>query len=142
MRALLAILVVCAAGACGTNDDLTLRPPEAEDTPPTPGPPRPGPPRPGPPPPSTLVATVRVERSSFVPFTLTVRVGDTVRWTWIEGDHSVTSGPFCTPDGRFDSGVLAPPAEYRFTFDEPGEYPYFDQGLCGVGMMGTVIVEP
>ena len=35
----------------------------------------------------------------FVPDTLNISVGDTVRWTWAESGHSVTSGPPC--DGRF-----------------------------------------
>lgn len=137
MRALLTVSLAFALSACGTDDFLTARPPEADTTPPTPGPPRPGPP-----PETTLVPTVRVEQAAFVPLTLTIRAGETVRWVWIDGPHSVTSGPFCTPDGRFDSGNLEPPSEFRFTFDEPGEYPYFDYALCGVGMIGTVIVEP
>src|SRR5438132_512841 len=31
----------------------------------------------------------------FVPDTLNISAGDTVRWTWAEGGHSVTSGPPC-----------------------------------------------
>src|SRR5919108_356657 len=39
----------------------------------------------------------------FVPDTVNISVGDTVRWTWAEGGHSVTSGDPCTSDGQFCS---------------------------------------
>src|SRR5256885_6640251 len=39
----------------------------------------------------------------FVPDTVNISVGDTVRWTWAEGGHSVTSGDPCTADGQFCS---------------------------------------
>src|SRR4030095_2736600 len=38
-----------------------------------------------------------------VPDTVTISVGDTVRWTWAEDGHSVTSGDPCTPDEQFCS---------------------------------------
>ena len=51
----------------------------------------------------------------FVPDTLNIFVGDTVRWTWGSDDHSVTSGTSCTADGQFcspdntncDAGILS-----------------------------------
>jgi plastocyanin len=51
----------------------------------------------------------------FVPDTLNISVGDTVRWTWAEDGHSVTSGDPCTPDEQFcspddtncDQGILS-----------------------------------
>ena len=41
----------------------------------------------------------------FVPDTLNISVGDTVRWTWGSDDHSVTSGTPCTADGQFCSPI-------------------------------------
>src|SRR4030095_14809384 len=40
---------------------------------------------------------------SFVPDTVNISVGDTVRWTWESDFHSVTSGTSCTADGQFCS---------------------------------------
>jgi len=42
---------------------------------------------------------------SFVPDTVNITVGDTVRWTWESDFHSVTSGDStsCTADGQFCS---------------------------------------
>jgi len=39
----------------------------------------------------------------FVPDTVNISVGDTVRWTWAGNNHSVTSGDPCTPDGLYCS---------------------------------------
>src|SRR5215469_2241978 len=33
---------------------------------------------------------------TFMPDTLNISVGDTVRWTWASDSHSVTSGTSCT----------------------------------------------
>jgi plastocyanin len=40
---------------------------------------------------------------SFVPDTVNISVGDTVRWTWESNFHSVTSGKSCFADGQFCS---------------------------------------
>ena len=42
---------------------------------------------------------------TFSPRTVNISVGDTVRWTWAAGGHSVTSGnsTSCTADGMFCS---------------------------------------
>ena len=52
----------------------------------------------------------------FVPDTVNITIGDTVRWTWGSGFHSVTSGDstscvvdgqFCSPDNmNCDAGIL------------------------------------
>ena len=85
----------------------------------------------------------------FVPDTLTISVGDTVRWTWAEGGHSVTSGDPCTVDGQFcspddtncDQGVLSEEGTvYEHTFDQTGTYNYFCFAHCAIGMTGVVNV--
>ena len=82
--------------------------------------------------------------TAFSPGELRVRVGTTVTWT--NGDiiaHTVTSGvsdgAVATADARFDSGLFEGGATFSYTFDEPGEYPYF----CTPHpwMKGMVIVE-
>lgn len=91
----------------------------------------------------------------FMPETITVPVGTTV--TWRNGEtvgHTITSGAWGdvnestglrgsqTPDGLFDH-ALAPKGQegdtFSFTFDEPGEYPYFCQPHLTMNAM--VIVE-
>src|SRR6266540_4238624 len=86
----------------------------------------------------------------FVPDTLNISAGDTVRWTWAEGGHSVSSGPPCFVDSQFCSpddtnciaGVLSGQGTvYEHTFAEPGVYSYFCHAHCVIGMTGVVNVS-
>jgi plastocyanin len=87
----------------------------------------------------------------FVPETLNVRVGDTVRWTWGSDDHSVTSGTPCTADGQFcsldnmncEAGILSNTGTvYEHTFAQAGVYSYFCVLHCFAGMTGVIHVTP
>jgi plastocyanin len=86
----------------------------------------------------------------FVPDTINISAGDTVRWTWAEGGHSVSSGPPCSVDSQFCSpddtncpaGVLSGQGTvYEHTFTEPGVYSYFCHAHCIIGMTGVVNVS-
>lgn len=91
----------------------------------------------------------------FMPETITVPAGTTVRW--VNGEtitHTITSGAWSdvdpdtgirdteTPDGLFDV-TLAPKGDvgdsFDYTYADPGTYPYY----CDIhlGMNATVIVE-
>jgi plastocyanin len=87
----------------------------------------------------------------FVPDTLNISVGYTVRWTWGSDNHSVTSGTPCTADGQFcspdntncDAGILSNTGTvYEFTFTQPGTYSYFCALHCFAGMTGVINVAP
>ena len=87
----------------------------------------------------------------FVPDTLNISVGDTVRWTWGSDDHSVTSGTCNTADGQFcspdntncDAGVLSNTGfVYEHTFAQAGTYSYFCALHCFAGMTGVINVAP
>ncbi len=98
----------------------------------------------------TYAATVDVSiiNLSFQPQSITVNVGDTVRWTnndavssyygSIPVPHTTTSGTNNTPDGKWDSGTLSLGQAFSVTFTVPGTYPYF----CSIhGFTGTVTVN-
>ena len=103
---------------------------------------------PPPPPPPPPAATIQVLGppgvNRFEPTEVTIQAGETVEWVWPAGslDHNVV------PDGTqpTSSGTLADgPKEYSFTFTTAGTYNYRcanHGGIGGVGMSGTVIVEP
>ena len=87
----------------------------------------------------------------FVPDTVNISVGDTVRWTWGSDDHSVTSGTSCTADGQFcspdnmncDAGILNNTGfVYEHTFTQAGTYSYFCALHCFAGMTGVINVRP
>src|SRR5207249_4524274 len=86
----------------------------------------------------------------FVPDTVNISVGDTVRWTWATSGHSVTSGLPCAADSQYCApndmscfpGVLSNvPTVYTHTFSQPGRYSYFCIAHCVIGMTGVVNVS-
>jgi plastocyanin len=87
--------------------------------------------------PTAKTVTVRaVDGNEFAPATVTINVGDTV--TWVNDDPD-TPHNSVSNDDLWDSGNLESGAEYSFTFDKAGTYPY----VCTYhpGMNGTVIVR-
>ena len=84
-------------------------------------------------------ATTNVATSgfSFVPKSVTINVGDSVKWSGLEpGFHNVQTDtdPFCGPP----TGTLT---TCTHTFNQPGTYNYYCVTHRGFGMVGTVIVQ-
>jgi plastocyanin len=87
----------------------------------------------------------------FKPTWFSISVGDTVRWTWDDDGHSVTSGELGTADGQFcspddtncDQGILSNTGTiYEHTFAQVGTYSYFCASHWAFGMVGMVNVLP
>ena len=77
---------------------------------------------------------------AYQPNPLQVSTGATVTWTNNDAQpHTATSGENATPDGTFDSGIMAPAATFEHTFAAAGEYPYFC--MLHPNMVGTVSVS-
>jgi plastocyanin len=77
---------------------------------------------------------------AYQPNPVQVSTGATVTWTNDDAQpHTATSGQNVTPDGRFDSGIMAPAATFSHTFTQAGEYPYFC--ILHPNMVGTVSVS-
>jgi plastocyanin len=76
----------------------------------------------------------------FTPSTLTITVGDTVRWTNTGGNHNVVAD-----DNSFTSGPPSSgPWVYEFVFTSVGVNPYYcvvHGGPGGAGMSGVITVE-
>ena len=93
---------------------------------------------------STSVSIVQgsstLTTDAYQPNPIQVSVGATVTWTNDDSQpHTATSGENVTPDGTFDSGILAPAATFEHTFTAAGEHPYFC--LLHPNMVGTVSVS-
>lgn len=74
--------------------------------------------------------------------TTTIHAGETVRWVWLSGTHSTTSGACplgCVADGLWDSGVVSG-TTFQHTFPSAGTFPYFCL-VHGAMMQGTVVVQ-
>src|SRR4029077_7169366 len=87
---------------------------------------------------------------TFDPSTVNISVGDTVRWTWANSGHSVTSGPPCVADSQYCSpndincfpGVVSNMGTvYQHTFTNSGTYSYHCLAHCFLGMTGVVNVS-
>ena len=63
----------------------------------------------------------------FLPYSLDIRVGDTVTWNNIDtAAHTVTSGSISDgADGLFDSSLFMSGTSFEVTFDETGTFDYF-----------------
>jgi plastocyanin len=88
--------------------------------------------------------TVKIENSAFSPLEVTIRVGETVRWTNDDPVyHTVTSG---NPDDAdagalFDSDDLIPFDSFTHQFNEAGEFAYFSKWDRGrPGMVGAKVI--
>ncbi len=81
--------------------------------------------------------------TSFSPADITILQGDTVRWIWSVGVHTVTSGDpaSCTGNGLFSEPLDGSHPIVEFTFDNPGVYDYFCIPHCAIGMNGSVTVS-
>jgi len=92
------------------------------------------------------VTDVAIEGLGFNPRSVTIQVGESVRWTNLEAfiPHTSTSGEPGDPDGLWDSGTLSSGESFTQTFDEPGEFVYYCTFHPTVpAMVGAmVIVEP
>ncbi len=72
---------------------------------------------------------------SFSPSSLSINVGDTVRWTFAGGTHTTTSDTGLWNSGSRSSGT------FDHTFTSAGTFGYFCQPHIGFGMTGTIAVQ-
>lgn len=84
----------------------------------------------------------------FSPQNITINVGDTVRWTWQNGGHSMLSGNpcasnnvFCSPDNVNCGVTSAAGFVYTRTFNQAGVFSYFCFQHCLSGMSGSITVN-
>ena len=96
--------------------------------------------------PAAFAATYVVTQSglTFSPADLTIAAGDSVRWNWTTGIHTVTSGDnAASPDvgSLFDAPLSSASPSYVFVFANPGVVPYFCRPHELFGMKGTITVQ-
>jgi plastocyanin len=86
----------------------------------------------------------------FVPSSLTIKQGDSVKWVLIAKDHEVasrtvietTDGREGVPDGLWRSDTLRTAKEsFTYTFNSTGTFPYYCDSHVDLGMIGTITVE-
>ena len=85
---------------------------------------------------------VVIKEYSFEPETVTIKVGDTVKWT-NNGDnpHTTMSGTDGKSDGLWRSKRLPNGKSFEHVFNEAGIFPYFCEPHILFKMTGTVVVK-
>jgi len=80
--------------------------------------------------------------STFDPGYIEVMTGDTIIWTRTGGNHTVTSGADCIPDGQFDSPLDGKVLTFEWIVpgDAPSDVPYYCTPHCTFGMTGMIVV--
>lgn len=83
-------------------------------------------------------AEVDVVNVDYEPADVTIELGEVVRWTFVEGTHTVTAD-----DGRFDSGTQTSNTTFDVTFNATGTFEYYcaiHSSPDGDRQNGTVMV--
>src|SRR6266568_3237375 len=86
--------------------------------------------------PQTATGAVTIMNFAFVPQAITIRAGDSVRWTNMDIGVSHTS---TSNTGGWDSGALAQNQSFTVPFNTAGTFAYH----CNIhpSMTGTVVVQ-
>ncbi len=67
---------------------------------------------------------VNVQNYAFVPANLSVQVGDTIRWVWINGSHTTTSTTIPTGAPAWDHPINSTNTFYEYRVNVAGVYDY------------------
>ncbi len=77
----------------------------------------------------------------FNPSVIRVEQEDYVRWNWLGGTHTTTSGPPCVADGLWNNNLTSTSTSFTRPFlESPSTRPFFCMPHCTLGMTGQVIV--
>lgn len=91
---------------------------------------------------SADIVDVQIIDYSFMPSTVTIKTGDTVRWTnMVVNQHTVTSGKDGKADNARGSARLNKGDSFSMKFDKAGEFHYFCDPHTVFRMNGVAVVE-
>lgn len=87
---------------------------------------------------------VTVRDDIFTPKNLTINQGDTVVWTNVQGFHNVNGlqSTYTANTSDFGNSVAGPGWTYQFVFTNTGANNYQCDPHVGLGMVGTIQVNP
>ncbi len=81
--------------------------------------------------------TVQVGNYYFNPASLNVTVGDTVKWVWVNGSHTTTSGSIPAGAASWDHPINSSNQTYAYPVTVAGSYNYVCTPHAGMGMVGS-----
>jgi plastocyanin len=68
---------------------------------------------------------VTVQNFSLTPDVVNAVVGDTIKWVWLNGNHSSTSGTIPIDASPWDVNLNSSNTSYLYVLEFPGDYYYF-----------------
>lgn len=86
---------------------------------------------------------INVSNFQFTPASLTIALGDTVTWQWVQGTHTTTSDS-TSGTNSWNAPITSSDITFSFVLTAPGLHRYFcvpHGGPGGSGMSGTIQVE-
>ena len=93
---------------------------------------------------NATIHTIGLAGTNFTPDSTLVNPGDTVRWTWVSGTHTTTSGTGAMDPNAgilWDQPISSASPTLDFVFTAPGSFPYFCRPHEFFGMNGTIFVQ-
>jgi plastocyanin len=89
---------------------------------------------------SATIHTVAVGDFFFNPNTLTVQLGDTIRWVWQAGSHTTTSAALPTGAAAWDAPITSSNQSFMYKPAVAGTYGYVCTPHAGMGQVGSFVV--
>lgn len=86
---------------------------------------------------SATIQVVQVASFQFTPNTMSVNVGDTVRFTWLDGSHTTTSVTIPNVAAPWDSPMNSSITQFDYKVTVAGSYSYKCTPHAGMGMVGA-----
>lgn len=86
--------------------------------------------------------TVTVQDFSFSPKDLTIKLGDTVVWTWLNGSHTTTSKTIPAGAAAWDAPMTSSSPAFTYKPAVAGVYNYKCTPHESMGHVGTITVTP
>jgi plastocyanin len=83
--------------------------------------------------------TILVGNYYFNPSSLSVEVGDIVKWEWVEGSHTTTSTTVPAGAASWDNPLNSGNMTYSYTVTTAGTYNYVCTPHAGMGMDGSFV---
>ncbi|MGE0636482.1 MAG: T9SS type A sorting domain-containing protein [Bacteroidia bacterium] len=83
------------------------------------------------------IHVVQVSNFQFSPNSLNVNVGDTIRWTWVNGTHTTTSGIVPSGAASWNSPISSSSTTFDYKVTVAGSYSYICVPHEGMNMIAT-----
>jgi plastocyanin len=90
----------------------------------------------------STTATITAGGFVFTPSSVTVNVGDTVKWQWLNGTHTTTSTTIPSGASSWNAPLDAAHQTFTYVITHSGTYNYICVPHASLGMVGVITANP